>query len=442
MRRASLGPLLRFARRSSGLLPPSSLLPSLLPPPAPATPTRPFSSPPSAPRTPRPRQHPLSSATPAQLSLNKSLTSVPLSAASAPADLLSLHRSHGRLFNAVNYATLISRLGRAAAMGRAKAGKAGRPPPASISAHPSFPPMLASLTRHLEGSLPLFSPRAVANIVHGLAKLRVLHPPLLAAVVGSEASALHFSRGAAPQALSNLCLGLAHLGYAPARAFLLGVVSPLAGRLLGGEGATTQAAANTAWAYARLGARCPDMFGAIAEAAPKLLPGATPQELANLAWAYATLGIPAPGLFRAIDGLSGRVVREGEVHAVSTLLWAFATAGHPEAEAFGHAADPAFFPRVAREMTAQNLSNLAWAYAAAGRRSPALFDAIGRRASDVAAGGAQATSNTAWAFARLGAPGARLLAIAERGGPGEGASGQGVANVCWAMARSGCHAPR
>jgi hypothetical protein len=94
----------------------------------------------------------------------------------------------------------------------------------------------------------------------------------------------------------------------------------------------TQNIANTAWACAKLGHRCPELFAAIGKptALKLLVENGKPQEIANTAWACAKLGHSCPELFAAIGTpiVSKRLVYNGNAQDIENTAWACAHLGH------------------------------------------------------------------------------------------------------------------
>ena len=61
--------------------------------------------------------------------------------------------------------------------------------------------------------------------------------------------------------------------------------------------------ANTAWSFATMDAKAPELFKEIEKQAPRLVKDCRmPQDIANTAWAAVTLGHSAPALVRRLIG--------------------------------------------------------------------------------------------------------------------------------------------
>jgi len=232
--------------------------------------------------------------------------------------------------------------------------------------------------------------------------------------------------------IANACYGMARLGFAPASATM---------RLLGAEAMArieefdAQGLANTAWAFATLGVRAPQLFDAITRESEQRIGSFTTQNLANTAWAFAALGVPAPRLFDAIARESEQRIRSFDAREISNTAWAFATLGAPAPQLFeviAHESEQrigSFKPR--------NLANTAWAFATLGIHAQQLFDAIARESQQrIRSFKPQDLANTAWAFATLGIPAPQLFdAIARESERRIGRfTPQDLGNAAWAFA--------
>ena len=140
------------------------------------------------------------------------------------------------------------------------------------------------------------------------------------------------------------------------------------------ENGTAQAIANTAWACATLGVKCPTLFKAIDNHALHVVESGTSQATANTAWACATLGVECPTLFKAIDKNALRLVENGTAQAIANTAWACATLGVECPSLFEVIDNNALY--LVENGKAQAIGNTAWACAILGIECPSLFNAI------------------------------------------------------------------
>ena len=257
-------------------------------------------------------------------------------------------------------------------------------------------PTLAPLLDSTLLKLPRFQPRPVANAVHGLA-----------GVVSAT-------------------------GYAPGEH----VWEALAAKSLSFMNQfSTQALANTAWAYATAQHPAPALFDAIAAEATPRLREFDPQALTNTAWAYATAQHASPALLNAIAAEAAPRVHEFKPQALTNMVWAYTTAQHPAPALLDAIAEEAA-TRV-RDFDPQHLAITAWAFAKAEHAAPKLLDAIAAEAAPrVREFDPQALASTAWAYATAQHAAPKLLdAIAAEAVPrGHEFNQLQLANMAWAYA--------
>ena len=207
------------------------------------------------------------------------------SAASDPDPVSSLldyaHRNKSS-FNDVNYATLMSKLGRLAPHQKR-----------ALPADSRYTSLLDTLTRAMTATpLPTgFGTQAVANIVHAHARLRQSNPPLFKAV--DEHAAWFVGTSEQPQHISIV-----------------------------------------AWSFAKLGVQAPNLFDAISKRSSFLVDEGRPQEIANTAWAFSKLQYNASEFLAAVDDASELLIESGTTQAVSNISLAFAEIGYEPSEFF------------------------------------------------------------------------------------------------------------
>ncbi|KAJ1625792.1 hypothetical protein T492DRAFT_577145, partial [Pavlovales sp. CCMP2436] len=145
---------------------------------------------------------------------------------------------------------------------------------------------------------------------------------------------------------------------------------------------TPQNMANTAWAFATLGVRVPELFDAIARESEQRIDTFNPQGLANIAWSFATLGLQAPQLFDAIARVSEERASTFNSQELTNTAWAFATHGVQAPQLFGAIARAS--EQNIGSFTAQGLANTAWAFAVVGTTDRCeLVKAISARAAEM-----------------------------------------------------------
>jgi len=256
------------------------------------------------------------------------------SAASDPDPVSSLldyaHRNKSS-FNDVNYATLMSKLGRLAPHQKR-----------ALPADSRYTSLLDTLTRAMTATpLPTgFGTQAVANIVHAHARLRQSNPPLFKAV--DEHAAWFVGTSEQPQHISIV-----------------------------------------AWSFAKLGVQAPNLFDAISKRSSFLVDEGRPQEIANTAWAFATLDYPSLPLFSLINEISERnssTLMEGRPQAVANTAWAFSKLQYNASE-FLAAVDDAS-ELLIESGTTQAVSNISLAFAEIGYEPSEFFDCLEKQADE------------------------------------------------------------
>jgi RAP domain len=340
--------------------------------------------------------------------------------------MLIMHEQESSQFDTVNYATMMSQLGRIRYFDRRD---------------PLFQQFMDELALKIETDGQEWSGRDMANIAHSIAKmqLRSHTAKRILSFVSTPDSSLQLLFQSGTRSVANTAWAFAKLGTdAP---HLFSAIEQKSDWLV--EEGNPQDVANTAWACAKLGIDAPRLFSAIEQKAHWLLEEGTPQAVANTAWAFATLGMRAPQLFSAIEQKSDWLVEEGKPQEVANTAWAFAKLGIDAPRLFSAIEQKSDW--LVEEGTPQAVANTAWAFATLGIDAPRLFSAIEQKAHWLLEeGDPQAVANTAWAFATLGMRAPRLFSaieqksdwLVEEGDP------QAVANTAWAFATLGIDAPR
>ena len=151
-------------------------------------------------------------------------------------------------FNNVNYATVMSQLGRIWSLDR------------SDTRFLSFLRALATIIH--ERGLPWIQARSAANIVHAIGKMKLKNSSTKRILdwISTPEIAAQFVEEGEPQAVANV-----------------------------------------AWSCARLEFESPNLFDEIEHRSQWLVEEGNPQNVANTAWACATLGFEAPNLFAEIE---------------------------------------------------------------------------------------------------------------------------------------------
>ena len=271
--------------------------------------------------------------------------------------LLSYALSACSTFNAVNWSTALSKLGR---MQRSSVD--------SMKTDSRYYQLISylckAMTMDVGNNLEVFAttPQAIANIVHSLAKL---HCPV---------------RDCKP---------------------ILAAVNQQATWLV--ESGNTLDIANLAWAFATLGFHADHMFDEIEKHAAFLVTSGEAQHIANVSWAAATLGHACPLLFLEMneEKCADFIVKEGTPQAIANTAWAAATLGHSCSQLF-KALDDKCSQFLVETGKPQEIANTAWAAATLGENATGLFRAI--EASPECVVESHYTvdvSHTAWACGKL-----------------------------------------
>jgi hypothetical protein len=188
--------------------------------------------------------------------------------------LLAIFEREGENFNSVNWATIVTRLGK---LQRAEIEK--------LKQSGTFRSFLSDLTAKMASGKPdqlraSWSAREVSNVVYSLAKMNLDIREIMDAVVANS--------------------------------------SWLA------EKANPQEIAITAWAFATLNSPAAALFKSIDECSARLVKDGNSQEISNTVWSFGKLGFPAPTLCKEIDENPLAIVKHGNPHDIANAAWAFA----------------------------------------------------------------------------------------------------------------------
>lgn len=315
--------------------------------------------------------------------------------ASAHERALATWNLHGEHFDDINLASALGCVGRCAVQR-----------PSALQAALSRDALRSgfhSLLARIEERMAHFEPRELVTVMHASSTL----PDERARALMSAAAALVREKAArlTPQ---GMCLAVgACAKQRIVDAELLDAVSAAA--LSSSPGGATlkqfspRDISQLVWAYATLGRADVPLFAAIADIAPLKFgsDSVSTQALANTAWAYAKARVDAPQLLDLLGAHALRRVGEFKPFELAMLLWALAKARRPASRLFDTAAE--HLGRQLELLPPQSISNTAWAYAKADVRSEPLFRAIAARTpARLGTFSAQALVNLAWAFCVCG----------------------------------------
>lgn len=241
-------------------------------------------------------------------------------------------------------------------------------------------------------------PQDLANIAWAMAKLGLLHRPLIAAI---SAASIRMISAFGQQNLANMAWAFATLGVADAP--LLASISAAALRNISDGQWVSQSLSNTAWAYASLDLLHGPLMASISAAAIARITEFNPQELMNTAWAFSTLGLYDKPLLQAISSAALARISEFNPHDLSGLAWSFSVLGYRDIPLMNAIASSAI-NRIS-EFRPQDLANTAWAFANIGVTDEPLLASISAAAiATITSFQPQDLGNTFWAYAKLEVP--------------------------------------
>jgi hypothetical protein len=194
--------------------------------------------------------------------------------------ILILFQKEGKNFNNINFATAISKLAKIRSLKKQDT---------------LFLQLLEATVANLQD--PDINPRCYANVAHGLAKLHLRDNDVTGRVFNRLADATvvkKFVGSGKPQEIANTAWACAKLGHSCPELFTeLGTKTRSKWLVDNGN---AQDIANTAWACATLGHSCSELFAVIGTKTRSdwLVDNGNAQEISMTAWACATLGFYAP----------------------------------------------------------------------------------------------------------------------------------------------------
>jgi len=251
-----------------------------------------------------------------QIAINKKL--VELGKKQQWREILEVAKEEQTSFNDVNYATLMSQLGRIRSFNRED---------------PRFVGFLKAMATVIEErGLPWIHTSTVANIIFAIGKMRLRNPSTerILEWISKPEIAAEFVEDGNPHAIANVAWACATLGFQSPELFA--EIERWSEWLV--EKRDPLAVSNTAWACARLGFEAPNLFAEIDRQSKWLVETEALRAVANTAWACAALGYEVPNLFAEIDCQPKLLVETGFPQAVANTAWAFATLGYEASELF------------------------------------------------------------------------------------------------------------
>jgi hypothetical protein len=309
-------------------------------------------------------------------------------------DMLGLHELHRASFDDINIATCWVML-----------RKAHSADLTLVSRHRD---QLAGLREHTLASASSLDTRAVANIVHALAALKVNGREWAPLWAQLERACIERISGMNPLELALTVSAFVRAGRLP-RELFVAIAAHAAPRLASFRAFDLSLLAGC---FVGAGYPFPALLDAVASEAIPRVHELNPTDVGALAATFAKADRPEPELFNALAAHALRILQnkptDFSTAALAQTAWAFARAAHPSPElldAIGsHAAT-----RLGK-CSAVQLSRLAWAMATAERPAPELFHALARlEPSRLDEFTSQGLANTAWAVAISGSPAPALL---------------------------------
>jgi hypothetical protein len=284
---------------------------------------------------------------------------------------LALYSRDHEKFSAVNWSSVLSKLGRISPKDQA-AMKLGH----------AYPALLHDLTVRMTSPAELRDfggAREVANIIHSLAKLDAPVDLVVKIVGAMEANSEWLVLNGKPQEIANISWALAKLD-ASAPALFEKIEVRFRAVVVNGTTSqrTSQHIANTAWAFAKLKVQAPFLFESIDEHSAALLENGKPQHVANTAWAFAKLNAPAPTLLKNINGRPSAVVEHGSPQAIANTAWAFGKLLYDAPEFFSAVDSRSEY--IISEGSMQNISNTALAFAELNVQPSVFFGCLEKHA--------------------------------------------------------------
>ena len=235
-----------------------------------------------------------------------------------------------------------------------------------------FQVFLNGLTGIIQNDIRFFGIRAIANIVHALAKLGERNSSIFSAV---ESNASWIVENGNAQSIASVAWACAKLNVQSPTLFR--AIDDNAVKLV--KTGKPREIAITAWACAKLDVQSPSLFRSIEENAARLVENGTPQAIANAVWSFGKLGIHAPSFFQSIDERSSWLVENGNAQEIANTALAFAEVGIRPEQLFRCLLEGGRLKQFLRGADPQSVCNLAWSVAVLGLESDRyapLFQAL------------------------------------------------------------------
>ena len=230
-------------------------------------------------------------------------------------EILNLYTEKKQQFNPINYATVMSQ------MGRIRQGQ---------KHDPLFLEFLSDLRAkfHANGITWLGEARDLATMVHALAKMGLDSnkqdsssvTTIMGVLDDAKTTAWLFEDGT-PQAVGHCIWACGKLGIKSPNLFRM--LDQRAAWLF--EHGSTQTIANCVWACGKLGIRSPNLFRLLDQRADWLIGGGHAQQMTNCVWACGKVGIKCPNLFRLLDESAEILFDTGTAQGVASFAWACGT---------------------------------------------------------------------------------------------------------------------
>jgi hypothetical protein len=214
--------------------------------------------------------------------------------------------------------------------------------------------MPALVKRHL----PTFQERAIANVLHALARLDITDREVVAELAESAGQRL---TSFDTQGLANVLWALAKLQYSPPTGWLQTYLQVAAAKM---SAFKPQELSNIAWALATLKHRpSSGWMSAFLAAAQQQHSSFTPQGLTVVMWSLAQLDyVPSADWMASATAAAKAGIDRYSAHALAMGIWSFAALGHGLSEDVMHAFTRRLQARM-HDCNATDLGMVLWAAA-------------------------------------------------------------------------------
>jgi len=253
----------------------------------------------------------------------------------------------------------------------------------------------------IEGLLPQFYPRHLANMMWAFAKIQwSLHRSDF--LVAYENRVIELGDQFETQGLTNILWAFSRMQIQPSNALFRSLTDGLAHKA---SECNAQDIANALYSFAKL-SRAPskECSSALRQQMMQHRQQLNPQMLSNILWAFAKLDSPPQeNELLALEEQTTKRIKHFNAQALGNTLWAYATLElHPKPEFIRMLTNR--IVKVIDDYTPQNVANTYWSLARLLLEPPRhLANALSRRSRVLMKGmRPQNTANILWAFARLG----------------------------------------